>query len=304
MHKKNATQAGNGQEAKFDLILPANNRQRLLQQPLIRPHLIAVGPDKRPLRSGWQQPHQHYSDGILLTAPAIGLRLGYPVLAVDFDPKPADLGQAERTFLDLTGRGSAHLPLSWTVSSGKPGRRQVLLTVNPDAAPWLKPWSQGGLEIRWRGQQSVIDGHHPETGRYQWLPRRAPWECLIAAAPSWLLEAIKPTAPQPAPYKPKPSSSCLDRWSPADWCRFYLQHWPASGLDARSEWWPTVVVMRRAGLIYEEAFAWTAASNKFNGGREFRRQWDKADCCSAPYGLEWLGARTRAARQRQGVGRG
>ena len=112
----------------------------------------------------------------MLAAPAIGLRLGYPVLAVDFDPKPADLGQAERTFLDLTGRGSAQLPLSWTVTSGKPGRRQTLLTVNPDAAPWLKPWSQDGLEIRWRGQPSVIDGHHPETGRYQWLPGRAPWE--------------------------------------------------------------------------------------------------------------------------------
>ncbi|MEB3360794.1 MAG: bifunctional DNA primase/polymerase [Synechococcaceae cyanobacterium] len=301
---KNRHPAGSGQGAKSDLSLIATDRQRLLQLPLIRPHLIPVGRDKRPLGSCWQRPEQRHCDGILMAAPAIGLRLGYPVLAVDFDPKLADLGQAERTFQQLTGYSSAQLPLSWTVTSGKPGRRQVLLQADPNAAPWLKPWSHDGLEIRWRGQQSVIDGHHPETGRYQWLPGRAPWECSIAAAPLWLLEAIKPVAPKPAPYKPRPLPSCLDRWSPADWCRYYLRHWPASGLDARSEWWPTVVVMRRAGLTFEEAFAWTAASNKFNGGREFRRQWDKADRCSAPYGLEWLGARTRSARQRQGVKRG
>jgi len=295
---------GSGQVAESDLNLPAVNRQRLLDQQLLRPHLIPVGTQKRPLTSGWQQPDRFYSDLLLRHAPAIGLRLGYPVLAVDFDPKLADLGQAERTFQQLTGYSSAQLPLSWTVTSGKPGRRQILLTADADTAPWLKPWSHDGLEIRWRGQQSVIDGHHPETGRYQWLPGRAPWECSIAAAPLWLLEAIKPVAPQPAPYKPSPLPSCLDRWSSADWCRYYLQFWPASGLDARSEWWPTVVVMRRAGLTFEEAFAWTAASNKFNGGREFRRQWAKADRCSAPYSLEWLGARTRSARQRQVVQRG
>jgi hypothetical protein len=301
--KKPLVEQGFGTE-KPKNILPNPSTERLLRLPLIRPHLIPVGTEKRPLTSAWQQPDQYYSDEILLAAPAIGLRLGYPELAVDFDPKPADLGQAERTFQKLTGYSSAQLPLSWTVTSGKPGRRQILLTADAEAAPWLKPWSHDGLEFRWRGQQSVIDGHHPETGRYQWLPGRAPWECPIAAAPLWLLEAIKPTMPQSAPYQPTPLPSCLDRWSPADWCRYFLQHWPASGLDARSEWWPTVVVMRRAGLSFDEAFAWTAASNKFNGGREFRRQWDKADRCSAPYGLEWLGARTRAARKRQVVGRG
>jgi len=303
VEKKTPTQVGRGQQDQVGFSVPTN-RQQLLQQPLIRPHLIPVGREKRPLGSSWQRPEQQHCDGILLAAPAIGLRLGYPVLAVDFDPKPADLGQAERTFQQLTGYSSAQLSQSWTVTSGKPGRRQVLLSVDPDAVPWLKPWSHDGLELRWRGQQSVIDGHHPETGAYQWLPGRAPWQCTIAAAPLWLLESIKPVAHHPAPYNPTPSPSCLDHWSPADWCRYYLQFWPASGLDARSEWWPTVVVMRRAGLSLEEAFAWTAVSNKFNGGREFRRQWDKAENCSAPYSLEWLGARTRTARQRQGVRRG
>ena len=295
---------GSGQEAKSDLNLPATNRQRLLDQRILRPHLIPVGTQKRPLTSGWQEPDRHYSDQELLKAPAIGLRLGYPVLAVDFDPKPDNIGQAERTFEQRTGHSPAMLPISWTVTSGKPGRRQVLLRVDPNAVPWLKPWSDGGLEIRWRGQSSVIDGHHPETDGYQWLPGRAPWECPIAAAPEWLLVSFKQSIPEPLKFQPIAPPPHMDHWRPADWCRYYLQFWPASGLDARSEWWPTIVVMRRSGLSFEEAFAWTAASNKHSGGREFRRQWDKAERCSAPFTVEWPGARTRNARRQQGVGRG
>jgi hypothetical protein len=301
--KKNATQAGSDPEAKSDHSLPASNRQRLLELPLLRPHLIPVGTDKRPIGSGWNQPQRQYSEEELTQSPAIGLRLGFPILAVDFDPKPDNIGQAERTFEELTGHGSFQLPISWTVTSSKPGRRQVLLIAFQHRAPWLRPWSHAGLEIRWRGQQSVIDGHHPETGRYQWLPGRAPWQCHLAVAPIWLLDSLKQAVPELQDYQPTPPPPCVDRWSQADWCRYYLRFWPASGLDARSEWWPTVVVMRRSGLSFEEAFAWTAASNKHSGGREFRRQWDKAVRCSAPYTVEWLGARTRDAR-RQGVRRG
>ena len=302
--KKTPTQVGGGQQDQVGSTLPTTDRQRLLDQQILRPHLIAVGTQKRPVASGWQQRDRHFSDLLLTHAPAIGLRLGYPVLAVDFDPKPDNIGQAERTFQELTGHGSAQLPISWTVTSGRPGRRQVLLIAFEHKAPWIRPWSHEGLEIRWRGQQSVIDGHHPETGRYQWLPGRAPWECGLAVAPMWLLNSLKQAIPEPLDYQPKPPPSCLDHWSQADWCRYYLQFWPASGLDARSEWWPTVVVMRRSGLSFEEAFAWTAASNKHCGGREFRRQWDKANRCSAPFTVEWLGARTRNARRRQGVSRG
>ena len=295
---------GSGLVAESMENVSAANRQRLLQLPQIRPHLIPVGTQKRPIRSGWQQRDRHYSDLLLTHAPAIGLRLGYPILAVDFDPKPDNIGQAERTFQKLTGHGSAQLPISWTVTSGRPRRRQVLLIAFEHKAPWIRPWSHEGLEIRWRGQQSVIDGHHPETGNYQWLSGRAPWECDLAVAPMWLLNSLKQAIPEPLEYQPKPSPVCLDHWSQADWCRYYLQFWPASGLDAQSEWWPTVVVMRRSGLSFEEAFAWTAASDKHKGGVEFRRQWDKASRCSAPFTIEWLGARTRSARRQQGVQRG
>ncbi len=101
MQKKNATQAGSGQGAKSDPSIIARNRRRLLGQPIIRQHLIPVGSEKRPLYSHWQQPNRLYGENLLLPAPAIGLRLGYPVLAVDFDPKPDNLGQAELTFQQL-----------------------------------------------------------------------------------------------------------------------------------------------------------------------------------------------------------
>lgn len=213
--KKTPTQVGGGQQNRVGSTLPATDRQRLLQLPLIRPHLIPVGTNKRPLTSGWQEPDRHFSDQELIKAPAIGLRLGYPVVAVDFDPKPDNLSQAERTFEQRTGRSSAELPISWTVTSGKPGRRQVLLQVDPAAVPWLKPSSRDALEIRWRGQQSVIDGHHPETGRYQWLPGRAPWECDLAEVPEWLLQSSQ-ASDSPAPAQlwagdlpPRPEADLL-----------------------------------------------------------------------------------------------
>ena len=302
--KKAATTAGSGQQIRAALTLPATSRSRLLDLSLLRDHLIPVGKDKRPITAGWQQPDRRYSDSELLAAPAVGLRLGYPILAVDFDPKPENLSQAERTFESLTHQNSARLPRSWSVTSGKPGRRQVLLIASQEKAPWLKPWSKDGLEIRWRGQQSVLDGHHPETGRYMWLPGMAPWEISPAVAPQWLLESIKPEPQSHVTFTPKPAPPHVHMWSTADWCRHYLRYWPASGLDAQHEWWPTIVVMQRCGLSFEEAFAWTAASNKHSGGQEFRRQWKKAARCSAPYSIEWLGARTRSERQRQGVRHG
>jgi len=256
--------------------------------------LIAVGRDKRPLHQGWQHPERIYSTRELEHAPAIGLRLGLSgLLAVDLDPPADDPDAGERTFQHLTGRPSADLPASWGWTSGKPGRRQVALLV-PE--PWrqrIRPKQFEALEFRWRGQQSVIAGHHPETGGYRWLA--APWDQPLAQAPDWLLEAIVPPAPAPiAPLPPPPAGA---EWSSADAARFYLQWWPAEGL-AFQDWWRTLVAMRRAGLSEAEAFAWSAASSKHKGGHEFRRQWAKASRSTAPYSVAWLGARTREARER------
>lgn len=256
--------------------------------------LIPCGRDKRPLHQGWQHPARVYSNRQLEQGPAIGLRLGISgLLAVDLDPPADDPDAGERSFEQLTGHPSSDLPPSWSWSSGKPGRRQVALLV-PE--PWrqrIRPKQVAAFEFRWRGQQSVIAGHHPETGGYRWLA--APWDQPLAEAPGWLLTAIVP--PPPAPIAPLPPPPAGAGWSAAEACRFYLQWWPADGLPFR-EWWATLLVMRRAGLSEAEALAWTAASSKHKGGHEFRRQWAKADRSSAPYSVAWLGARTRQARER------
>jgi len=256
--------------------------------------LIPCGRDKRPLHREWEQPERVYSTRQLEQAPAIGLRLGISgLLAVDFDPPADDPEAGERTFQHLTGRPSSDMPASWCWSSGRPGRRQLALLV-PE--PWrsrIRPRQVKALEFRWRGQQSVIAGHHPETGAYHWLA--APWDQPLAMAPDWLLEAIVP--PVPATITPLPPPPAGAGWSAAEACRYYLQWWPAEALPFQ-EWWATLVVMRRAGLPEAEALAWTAASSKHKGGHEFRRQWAKADRSTAPYSVAWLGARTRAARER------
>jgi len=256
--------------------------------------LIPCGRDKRPLHVGWQRPELICTTEQLNRAPAVGLRLGLSnLLAIDLDPPADDPTAGERSFERLTGRPSADLPSSWCWSSGKPGRRQVAFLV-PE--PWqqrIRPRQVKALEFRWRGQQSVVAGHHPETGAYRWLA--APWDQPLATAPAWLLEAIAP--PVPAPIAPLPPPPAGASWNSADAVRYYLQWWPAEGLPFR-DWWATVLVMRRAGLSESEAFAWTSASSKHKGGGEFRRQWAKADRTTAPYSVAWLGARTRQARER------
>jgi hypothetical protein len=256
--------------------------------------LIPVGRDKRPLHQGWQQPERVYSTRQLEQAPAIGLRLGLTgLVAIDFDSPAADPDSGERSLQSLTGRPSSDLPPSWSWSSGKPGRRQVALLVPEQWRERIRPKQVAALEFRWRGQQSVIAGHHPETGHYHWIA--APWDQPLATAPDWLLQAIAP--PPPAAVQPLPPPPPGAGWSSTVACRYYLQWWPAEALLFQ-EWWATIVVMRRAGLPEAEAFAWTAASSKHRGGAEFRRQWTKADRSTAPYSVAWLGARTRAARER------
>jgi len=258
--------------------------------------LIPVGRDKRPIHAGWQEPHRQFTIHQLTNAPAIGLRLGHSgVIAADFDPPADDPAAGDRTFQKITGRSSAELPPSWSWTSGRPGRRQVALLVPTEWRQRLKSQQHQALEFRWTGQQSVIAGAHPETGRYRWVI--SPWDSALAVAPDWLLQAIAPAPPQLKPAPQRPPTRCVN-WTPADACRYYLQWWPAEGL-AFADWWATIVAMRRAGLSEAEAFAWTSASSKHKGGREFRRQWQKAASCPAPFTVAWLGAQTKRARERR-----
>lgn len=79
----------------------------------IRPHLIPVGADKAPTRPNWQVPTLRFSDHQLLTAAAIGLRLGHSgILAADLDPPDDNPEAGEIRFQQITGHPitDLHLP--------------------------------------------------------------------------------------------------------------------------------------------------------------------------------------------------
>ena len=259
----------------------------------IRPHLIPVGANKAPIHNNWQVPSLRFSDHQLLNAPAIGLRLGHSgILAVDLDP-PDDYPEAgEIRFQQITGHPITDLPPSWCWSSGRAGRRQIGLIVPSNQRTGLKASSYKVLEFRWLGQQSVIHGAHPITGSYRWLPGCSPAEVPLAEAPQWFIDAMRPAPPRP--YQPRVASGSGDR-SGADWVRWYLDFWPNNDLDYWEGWWPTICVMHRLGLPVEEARAWSASS-KLHTDREFDSQWDKVGRRDHGYGIEWLGAVTKANR--------
>ncbi|MFN7632455.1 MAG: bifunctional DNA primase/polymerase [Cyanobacteriota bacterium] len=257
-----------------------------------RQHLIPCGANKAPIPPRWQHPALRFSDQALISASAIGLRLGHSgIIAVDLDPPDDNSDAALLKLEQVTGHPVSDLPPSWSWSSGRPGRRQIGLIIPIEKRAGIKATSHKVLEFRWLGQQSIIHGVHPLTGAYRWLPGCSPIERPLAVAPDWLIEAIKP--PPPRAYQPSRPHRSGDR-SPADWCRYYLQFWPNHDLPY-DLWWATVCAMHRAGLPVEEARGWSASSSKHTG-REFDSQWEKVGRRNDGYGIEWLGSVTKGNR--------
>lgn len=172
--------------------------------------------DKAPKYPGWNQPNNLKTpQQILETTPPNGLRPnGFGmvsgrwsgVMAVDFDANPDDLEQTERTFRAVTGRPSDDLPPSATVISGRPGRRRVLLRIDPQWNSLLSGWSAKlkDLEFRWecgwdeeggpnpKPIQSVICGEHPKSSdwHFRWMDGASAEQVGIAEAPTWLIGAM------------------------------------------------------------------------------------------------------------------
>ena len=122
------------------------------------------------------------------------MKLGNGLLAVDIDGESA--GQL---LLKLSGQNTLPVTTAWT--SGRPGRRQYLLSVEE------KDWCRLGkrslrigtgiagedgkeecLEFRWLGTQSVLPPSiHPVTNKpYTWI--NSPLQTPLALAPEWLIE--------------------------------------------------------------------------------------------------------------------
>src|SRR4028119_688480 len=127
-------------------------------------------------------------------ATGVGLKLGNGLLAIDIDGE-----SAAKLLLKLSGKNSLidfSATTAWT--SGRPGRRQYLLSVEEENWPRLRNLRIGTgtvgddgkeecLEFRWLGTQSVLPPSiHPLTNKpYTWINN--PLQTPPALAPEWLI---------------------------------------------------------------------------------------------------------------------
>jgi hypothetical protein len=125
-------------------------------------------------------------------ATGVGLKLGNGLLAVDIDGE-----SAAKLLLKLSGQNIFPITTAWT--SGRPGRRQYLLSVEEKNWPRCRNLRIGTgiagddgkeecLEFRWLGTQSVLPPSiHPLTKKpYTWINN--PLQTPPALAPEWLIE--------------------------------------------------------------------------------------------------------------------
>jgi hypothetical protein len=162
--------------------------------------LCRVGKSKQPLGGkGWFDIKDYSPDDAAGLngngPPAWGLKSGpcSGVVVLDLDDEGWD-----GSIVAITGHSFEELPetIAWT--SGKPGRSGRAFQVDPEWWPhlanrraWKNPAGRTCWELRWDRCQSVIMGHHPETGAYRWLEGCSPAELGDPAeAPEWLLRAL------------------------------------------------------------------------------------------------------------------
>jgi hypothetical protein len=167
---------------------------------------VAVDGEKRPYQPEWQKkPLTKSKLAAELKAGharAIGVCCGVPsggLLFLDHDGKSAS------TILREWGCPMSSLPRSWTVTSGRDGRFQVIYQVPQHYWDGIvtRKYKTGitdaegkpeQVELRWTGCQSVVAGDHPLTPGYRWVAKYSPDDLPIAEAPPELLERmLKPT---------------------------------------------------------------------------------------------------------------
>jgi DNA-binding transcriptional ArsR family regulator len=165
--------------------------------PYTWPLVPVVG--KQPYQKNWV--NKQYSRSEILAqletgkATGVGLKLGNGLLAIDIDGE-----SAAKLLLKLSSKSSLtdfSATTAWT--SGRPGRRQYLFSVEEKNSPRLRNVRIGTgivgddgkeecLEFRWLGTQSVLPPSiHPSTLKpYTWI--NSPLQTPPALAPEWLIE--------------------------------------------------------------------------------------------------------------------
>jgi len=239
---------------------------------------VAVDDQKRPYQTKWQErPLDKASLQVELeagSAKAIGVCCGVPsggLLFLDHD------GRSASTILRDWGCPMSSLPRSWTVTSGRDGRFQVIYRVPeqywPDIA--TRKYKSGvtdsegkpeQIELRWTGSQSVVAGAHPTTAGYHWITKYSPEDLDLAEAPLCLIEKMLKPVAQPAPL--------LVASDDAARARSYLEALSGSRADDYDDWLAVGMALHSVGddTLLDDWEHWSSQSNKHKPS-DCQRKW-------------------------------
>lgn len=123
---------------------------------------------------------------------ACGPRSG--VFVLDVDNKAAD-GWAT---LDALEKEHGELPPTWRVATPSGGAH--LYFAQPSRTLRNRVGFAPGLDVRTAGGSVALPPSRRKDGAYRWAV--SPNDCILAAAPTWLLDLIAPPEPPRQPAKP------------------------------------------------------------------------------------------------------
>ena len=240
---------------------------------------VAVGHSKRPYQAKWQDnpltKEQLTAEIEAGRAHAIGVIAGPQsggLLFVDHD------GISAGEVLESIGTPSWDLPHSWSVTSGRNGRFQVIYKVPVQYWDQIKTrkiksgkYDEDGnveqLELRWTGCQSVVAGSHPMTGSYKWLKGRGPTDLPLAEAPLALIEQMLQKAPDPVQSLIPRAPRRTER-TDSEWACIWLDALSPSRASDYDEWIAVGMALQSIGdeslLSYWDQ--WSAQSPKYKPG--------------------------------------
>ena len=242
---------------------------------------VAVDGEKRPYQTKWQErPLTKAKLAAELKAGharAIGVCCGVPsggLLFLDHDGKSAS------TILRDWGCPMSSLPRSWTVTSGRDGRFQVIYQVPQEYWDGIvtRKYKTGitdaegkpeQVELRWTGCQSVVAGDHPLTPGYRWVAKYSPDDLPIAEAPPELLERM---------LKPTPTAVVLAEVRTGDndatRARSYLDALSSGRADDYDDWLAVGMALHSVGddALLDEWEQWSAQSGKHKPS-DCQRKW-------------------------------
>ena len=232
---------------------------------------VAVDGKKRPYQSKWQNNPLNKADLTLELnagrAKAIGVccgELSGGLLFLDHD------GKSVSELLKQWGYPMSSLPRSWTVTSGRNGRFQVIYKVPQHY--WeniqTRKYKTGTMdadnkpeqiELRWNGCQSVVAGAHPVTAGYKWVKGYAPEDIELAEAPICLIEKM---------LKPQLSDDAAR-------ARSYLAALSSSRTDDYDDWLLVGMALHSIGddSLLADWDQWSAQSSKYKPGC-CKTKWD------------------------------